>query len=89
MEDPLGHLLYLIVVVAILIHIRSEARRIGESWGHLIIPTIFFWWLVYPLWLFLWPGMHRPSRRGKDPETYLAMTWARRRVDRLGKRNHS
>ena len=74
------HILHLVIVIAILIHIRKEAKLIGEDWAHLILPVIFFWWLVYPLWLFLWPGMHRPSRRGKDPETYLQPTWARRRV---------
>ena len=77
-------LIHLVAVVVVLCHIRSQAQRIGEPWKYLILPTVFLWWLIYPLWLFVWPGMLRPSRIGRNPEEYLSITWAKRRQRKRG-----
>jgi len=83
MDDPFNLLLPLkfLIYFTILWHIRREAKQIGEKWLHMILLVWFFWWLVYPLWLFLWPGMHRPSRSGQAPESYLPIVAARKRRD--------
>jgi len=90
MLDPFTLLLSflnLVIVVAIILHIRDEARRIGEPWAHMILLVVFFWWLVYPLWLLLWPGLHRDGRQGRNPENFLRATWARKRIERACSKN--
>ncbi len=88
MFDP-SFLLFLLkwtAVIAIILHIRRQAIQIDEGWMQHIIPVIFLWWLVYPLWLFLWPGMYRPGRYGKDPETYIPKLRAKRRISAKSKK---
>jgi hypothetical protein len=72
-------LLNLAITVFVLFRIRKEALALGEPWRHLILPVWFMWWLVYPLWLFLWPGLHRPRRFRQLPEEFLPIVWARKK----------
>ena len=82
--DSFGPVLVIqaIIISGILWQIRREATRLREKWMHLIIPTIFLWWIVYPLWLFLWPGLHRASRTQGPLERHFPVLWAKKRLDR-------
>jgi len=76
-------LIMILINIATSIHIgiqSSRNKRIGNTFWHVGMNLLVGWFLVYPLWLFVWPGQLRQYLFGNDRDK--AQKWARKLIEK-------